>query len=339
MQSNESVHLLVLGRDSAGEREPGGGAVRPLANVSPRDAAEAFSALSAPRRARIAVASAEVFSDRVRLSAGRIAGLSREHLRSALAFELEPFSGVPAADAAVAFTEVPDPDPAFTAFDAAVLPRGRLSELGDAARAAGFSLACVTPLPPSGAADISGLPQIVPSGKRGAAPTFAGKLCTTSIAALALCAAAIAGPAVIRSKLSHEAQERAALGAELGARAAGTAAMRRRAAELLAEKAARDAAASRLGAMRAAWPELLERLARSCAGGAMIDSLAADGGAFELRCVCADAAEATAAAVRFSEALAACGWSVKPGAVSERAPGGPVACSFRLVSAPEAADD
>jgi hypothetical protein len=70
-----------------------------------------------------------IFSDKsafrreVALAAVQIEGLGDEELAGALAYEVEPFSSVPAAEAEVAWKEVAAPDPSVRVFDVAVIRR------------------------------------------------------------------------------------------------------------------------------------------------------------------------------------------------------------------------
>jgi hypothetical protein len=72
-----------------------------------------------------------IFSDRgalcrqVRLAAVQVEGLGDEELAMALAYELEPYSSIPAADAEVAWRELDGEDRSMRVFEAAVIRRTR----------------------------------------------------------------------------------------------------------------------------------------------------------------------------------------------------------------------
>jgi len=59
------------------------------------------------------------------MAAVQVAGLRPEELAQALAYEVEPFSGIPAAEADVGFKTIADPDPSVRVYDVAVRRRKR----------------------------------------------------------------------------------------------------------------------------------------------------------------------------------------------------------------------
>jgi len=63
---------------------------------------------------------AEAFRQQVRMAAVQVAGLKPDELAQALAYEVEPFSGIPAAEAEVVFKPIADPDPTVRVYDVAV---------------------------------------------------------------------------------------------------------------------------------------------------------------------------------------------------------------------------
>lgn len=76
---------------------------------------------------------ANAFRTQVRMAAVQVAGLRPEELETALAYEVEPFSGIPATEAELMFRPVADPDPAVRVYDVAVRRRRRETKrtLGD----------------------------------------------------------------------------------------------------------------------------------------------------------------------------------------------------------------
>jgi len=67
----------------------------------------------------------EAFRQQVRMAAVQVAGLRPEELAQALAYEVEPFSGIPATEAEVGFKTIADPDPSVRVYDVAVRRRKR----------------------------------------------------------------------------------------------------------------------------------------------------------------------------------------------------------------------
>ena len=79
----------------------------------------------------------DVFRTEVRIAAAQVAGLGAAELSAALAYEVEPFSGVSAAEAELEYTEIPDADPTVRVFSVAVRRRRgarSLGALGDCSR-------------------------------------------------------------------------------------------------------------------------------------------------------------------------------------------------------------
>ena len=60
------------------------------------------------------------FRQQVRMAAVQVTGLRPDELSTALAYEIEPFSGIPAAEAELAYSPVVDPDPTVSVYDVAV---------------------------------------------------------------------------------------------------------------------------------------------------------------------------------------------------------------------------
>ena len=65
------------------------------------------------------------FKQQVRMAAVQVSGLSAEELKAALAYEVEPFSGIPAAEAEVKFTSVPETDESIRVYEVTVTQRKR----------------------------------------------------------------------------------------------------------------------------------------------------------------------------------------------------------------------
>ena len=65
------------------------------------------------------------FRQQVRMAAVQVTGLSADELAGALAYEVEPFSSIPAKDAELVFRPVADPDATVRVFDIAVVRASR----------------------------------------------------------------------------------------------------------------------------------------------------------------------------------------------------------------------
>ena len=63
------------------------------------------------------------FRQQVRIAAVQVTGLRPDELAAALAYEVEPLSGIPAAEAELAYSPVVDPDPTVRVYDVAVRRR------------------------------------------------------------------------------------------------------------------------------------------------------------------------------------------------------------------------
>ena len=59
------------------------------------------------------------------MAAVQVSGLTPEELKSALAYEVEPFSGIPAAEAEIEYLPAVDPDPSVRVFEVTVRRRKR----------------------------------------------------------------------------------------------------------------------------------------------------------------------------------------------------------------------
>ncbi len=68
---------------------------------------------------------AKAFRQQVRLAAAQVAQLAEGELEAALAYEVEPFSGIPASETETAWRELPEPDKSLRAFEVAVRRKGK----------------------------------------------------------------------------------------------------------------------------------------------------------------------------------------------------------------------
>lgn len=233
---------------------------------------------------------ARAFRQQVRLAAVQVAALSEPELAFALAYEVEPFSHVAAAEAGVAWRELPSTDPAIKVYDVAVRKTGRAG---------------------ARAATADGLARLL----RPAA----------LIGALLLLAAAADGAWLMRQRasLARRLATQRDLDARVqrvqsAARAATAEAERLRTARAAARRAQDDVAARRL-----AYPEILRAIAATCGGRTVVRSFASEAAPYTIRlsAVAASAEDAAHVMSALTHAAAAVNWSLAPGPIATSAQG------------------
>lgn len=208
-------------------------------------------------------------------------GLSDDELAVALAYEVEPFSRIPAAEAETAWRPVTSDDPAFRVFEVAVVRRAGTG---------------------TGAAHSARL--LLP-------------LVCLGVLAVSLTAADFAYLTFRLGKLERTVAVRKPLQAQLD-RLQKQAEADRRAAQ--AERDRRDAAVraqEKFARFRAAYPALLKALSDSFSGRAVVKSINKGGSAFavSIRATAADARTATEVMVALTRTLAEKGWTLLPGLI------------------------
>lgn len=223
------------------------------------------------------------FRQQVRMAAVQVAGLRPDELSAALAYEVEPFSGIPAAEAELAYTPVVDSDPAVRVFDVAV--RRRKSR-----------------------ADNRSGRYLIP-------------IIVVGIIALVIAGIDFVRTYTRLNELKRNVAEQARLQAALdavrnpakAARAEARAVRERREA---AARAQDDAAKA-----RCAYADVLEAIANACGDRAVLSSL--DGEAFTLRLtgVAVTTAAAADTLVALTDAAAKRGWRLSTGPITVRTPG------------------
>lgn len=133
--------IVVLTRDRVAWFSPGAGPGAEQARAPGSSDADAVRLLLGPVRdpGQVTILSDTVFTQRIPLSRAQSAGLSQEELGRALAFEAEPFSGIPAGETALGFV-ADGPE----AYRVAAMPATVRAELHAAVRAAGGRLAGIS---------------------------------------------------------------------------------------------------------------------------------------------------------------------------------------------------
>lgn len=229
----------------------------------------------------------------VRLPAVQVDGLPPEELKGALAYELEGETGIPAAEALVAWRIADEADPAMRAYEVAVVRRGAAGGAGGrAALLLGAALALV------------------------------------AAAGVGLDCALLSKELIGRRR---EAETCRRLQAELDGIASRTAANRAGIAAIRAEREAKVRVQENAAERRAAWAELLGALTEACGEDALLKRIASEGAfAANVEAVSLSPQEAVKVMVRLTKALEPKGWKLTAGPVKTRQPGTTVLFSVRV---------
>jgi len=238
----------------------------------------------------------KAFRQKVRMPAVQVAGLAPDELAVALAYEVEPFSSIPAAEAELVFRPVADPDATVRIFDVAVV------------RGAGKS---------SGAS----VPRRM--------TLWAG------IAAAALLALASFDFLRIRSaemSLSAETARRSALDRELKSLQGRIDANRREAKALRDRRVDAARAQQNAHVLRDVYRLLLSTLSEACGERAVLKEIREADKPFsaEIKAVSLSTKAASETLVRLSDALVPRGWRIEPGDLSSDRQGGTVGFTCTL---------
>lgn len=313
------------------------------------DLAAALAPLKPRRGARVLVASAAFFSQRIPLDAVRTAALSPKELEGALFYEVEPFCGVPRESAVLAADRLSDGEWRVTVAD-----RAELSALRDRAAAARCRFAGAVAIPPDTPADDPAAvaaalfpedappPALLQPPRGGISPRTLTLFSAIASASILLLAAADAlwldararrlRPALAESEAlaAAVARTRQAMQTDLDAIRS-----------IEAARARREAALAALATGRDRWPALLSALADAAGDAIVILSITPDGDASPAALVhglAASPSDAASAMARLADALRPSGWHLHPGAVEERPGSGSAAFTFRAVPAPPLKD-
>ena len=244
------------------------------------------------------------FRQRLKMAAVQVAGLQPDELARALAYEVEPFSGIPAAEAQLAFVPVEDPDPSVRVYDIAVTRRRKGSASADGDRLARF-------LRPAVLAAVLIL--------LGTGADFAWLSWRTS-------------------RLERACAVRAPLQRRLRQVASETRAAQDEAARLRSAREASAAAQEGFARLRGVFPELLQTLAGVCGGRAVVRELKSGETPFAVtvRAVAPGADAAAAVTVGIAKALAPRGWTAESGPLTARRDGSTAEfeCNLRFTGRP-----
>ena len=180
----------------------------------------------------------EEFRHEVRMAAVQVAGLGPGELAQALAYEVEPLSGIPAGEAEVVFEPVVDPDPTVRVYAVTVRRRTRRR------------------------------------GASGGLDRWLRPACVFAVLVLLATAGDFAWRSRRLSRLGKTCAERRPLQAELDGLESRARAARAAAAAIRSRREAAVKAQDEAAARRAAYTEVLSELARSCSGEVVLTALA-----------------------------------------------------------------
>ena len=245
----------------------------------------------------------KAFRQQVSLAAVQVASLADGELATALAYELEPFSKIPSADADVAWRESPASNASVKIYDVAVMRRR-----GNSPRH-GHGI----------------------DGRR--AGIFA------AVAALLAVLAVAADCAWLKCRetnLRRDLAARSPLDAEIRSLDAQAASLRNQARQLREKREREAAAQQRVERMRRAFPDAMGTVATVCGGRTTVKEFASSA-PFEIS-MCAVAPNADAAVAimaKLDAAAAKKSWRLEPGAIEASATGATATFSCRLKFNPE----
>lgn len=223
------------------------------------------------------------FRQQVRMAAVQVAGLRPDELSAALAYEVEPVSGIPAAEAELSYTPVVDSDPTVRVYDVAVRRRKNSAATG---------------------------------GERYLVPVLA-----IGVVALVLAGVDFAVTSRRLDGLKREVAEQTRLQSDLDAVRNPAKAARAEARAIRERRESAARAQAEAAKARSAFADILEAISAACGDRAVVSSL--DGGAFSLRLagVAVTASAAADTLVALTDEAARRGWKLTTGPITVRTPG------------------
>ena len=282
------------------------------------------------------LATSACFRQRVNLPAAQVAGLADAELAAALAFECEPFSGIPRAEGEMAWRRIGGEGEARAVFD--VVQIRRADAEAEAARAgkSGRRVRAVTAAPASGES-IADLPWIPVRQGRALAVRGGALLALAALLVVALIAWDATSLAARERRLGRSVAAGRALQAQKDELQRRIASVQKATADLRMRRADEARAQQNADVLRSAWRLMLAAVPEACGDESVLGGIAAKS-AYSARitgvALSADAAARTFA--RLAEALKPpkSGWRVTPGAIGAAAGGGTVefACDLEFDS-------
>ncbi len=285
------------------------------------------------------------FRQRVNLPLSQVSGLTDEELASALAFEIEPFSGIPHAEGEMAWRVRSDAESTRRVFDVVQIRRTDLSAAVREARDGKKRVSAVTAAPETSLGEKLEDMPLIPVRAQSA---FAAHPLAIWIAACAI-AAIVLGIDYLKingdvRRLRTEVAERRVLQAQKGRLESQASALRREASELRQRRADEARAQDNAAMLRSAWRVMLAALPSACRDESVVRSIRPqqsdnDGFTAEVSGVSLSAEAAGRTLLRLTDALASpkSAWKVTPGSLGAQTSGGTVGFSCSLAFDPNGA--
>lgn len=244
------------------------------------------------KRAETPFDDATSFRGQVRMAAVQVAGLRPAELEVALAFEMEPVSGIPASEADLAFRSVPDPDPSVRVYDVAVRRR-KAAKTADAAR-------CLRPVLIAGVAllTLAAIDAVWLGGRKAA--------------------------------LEKEVGKRSGLQAQVDAIRSRAKGIRGEAARLRDEREAVAKAQDEAAALRGAYLDVLGCLASACGEKAVLKSFAGEPFTLKAKVVAVSAQSAADMMADLAAQAEKSKWRLEVGPIAATGRGATAECEFTL---------
>ncbi|MBR0197008.1 MAG: hypothetical protein IJQ34_02635 [Kiritimatiellae bacterium] len=226
-----------------------------------------------------------VFRQQVRLAAAQVSSLSKGELEFALAYEVEPFSGIPADEADIVWREIEEEDAAVKAFEVAVI--GRKSKSGKSSKS-----------------------------KSGASKA----LCVLIILALAAVVAAVFDYVKLDGKLKitkEKVDEQLRLDSQIKSVVSRSIALEQEREKIRSVRQSAEKAQAKIANLRSAYQIAMEMLASVCGGRTVVKSFASpEPFSIELVAVAVSAQNAAETMARLSGEAKSKGWRLEMGEIS-----------------------
>ncbi|MGN0852237.1 MAG: hypothetical protein ACI4Q3_02545 [Kiritimatiellia bacterium] len=280
------------------------------------------------------------FRQRVNLPAAQVADLSADELAAALAFEIEPFSGISRFDGSMAWKLVGGVETSRRVYDVVQIRKSDLVRAVQEGRKAGRPVRAVTAVPESAAGEtLDMLPWIDARG--GGGPGVGGRQVLIAVLVVLLFGGLAWDAwslAARERELAGEVGVRRGLQAEKDRLSQKLANVRQDTQRVRTARLAHARIQQNVDTLRVAWQMLLAAIPAACQDDAVVKSVKATGAfAAELSGVALSADAAGRVCVRLAEALKApkSAWHVRPVRVGAAASGGTAAFVCQLEFDPE----
>lgn len=287
------------------------------------------------KRTEEILVSENCFRQRVNLPAAQVAGLSESELAAALAFEIEPFSGIPQSESEIAWrAESSGIASNRRIFDVIQIRKKDLASILAKAKSEGKKAKGVTAIPDGSVGETTETMPFVAAAKR----KSPSSPLTVWLAVCAICFAALfaewAKIAMENKRLATELGAREILQARKNSLEAKERAIRD---EIEKTKGAREKerrSQRKVALLRSSWRILLESVSSACANDCVVQSIVKSGEPFKARLegMALSPADADGAMNRLTGELKKRGsfWKVSPGEVVSKTASGSVVFSCEM---------